>query len=494
MKFNNIRLAALLLIMILAQSCNKYLDQEPDNRTSLTSVEKVKQLLVSAYPKSDYYIFTESASDNAEDLGDGSIDNRFSQHYAWQDNLDSNPGTTAAYWNGTYNGIAAANQALDAIEKLKMGKEALPYKGEALVARAYAHFMLVTFFAKAYTINGANDSPGIPYVTEPETNVIKKYDRGTVASTYEKIERDLMEGLALLSESAYTVPKFHFTPDAAHAFAARFYLFKGEWQNVIDHVNRLEGSNPLVGRLRPVNTTLKNMVLADYRMAYTKSELSANLLLATQISSWGYYTSSAYTGSYNQRYAMGPKLSRMFGTTGNYSGKVLANKVGGASPSFQMNKFQVRFIQTVQGINEGSPYITSMLLTVDEALANRAEAYAQLGQFNNAIKDITDFMSVRIDNYNPATDAPTIAKAKAFYNLTDDREAIIKLILQSKKAEFLQEGIRWLDILRHRITVRHNFISATGQESFRELGPNDNRRMFQIPEISVMAGILSNPR
>lgn len=494
MKFNKIYIPFILLVMILSQSCNKYLDHEPDNRTDINSLEKVKQLIVSAYPKNEYYVFTESASDNAEDLGQGPIVSVFSQPYNWQDNLGGGGGSPIGYWNGAYNGIAAANQALEAIDKLGTDKASLPYKGEALVARAYAHFMLVTFFAKAYQIGGANETLGIPYVKEPETTVIKQYDRGTVKSTYDDIEKDLTEGMALLAGSTHAIPKFHFTPEAAHAFAARFYLFKGEWQKVIDHVNLLAGNNSLVARLRPINTIFKNLATTEYRLLYTKSELAANILLATQSSSYAYYTASNYGGTYNQRYGVGIKLTRMFNSSGNYSGKALANKIFGSVPFFMLNKFQPSFIRDVPYVPEGSPYVTSPLFTIDEALMNRAEAYVHLGQLNNAIKDVTDFMSVRIDNYNQATDAPTVNRAKTFYSITDDKEAVIKLILESKKAEFLTEGIRWLDIIRHRITVRHNIIAANGQESFIELGPNDNRRVFQIPQISVMAGLPLNPR
>ena len=482
---------AVLPILLLVQGCNKYLDQEPDNRTTINSVEKVAQLLVSAYPTSDYYFFTESASDNAEDVGgDAGTADRYTRPYFWEDYEGA--GSTTVYWNGAYKGISAANQALEAIETYNLGKAALPYKGEALVARAYAHFMLVTFFSKAYVPGGANDSPGIPYVTVPETNKLKQYDRETVAITYQKIEKDLTEGIQLLMGDAYKVPKFHFTPAAAHAFAVRFYLFKGDWQQVINHASFIDDNGNLLGSLRPVNSTFKDMSLTEFTDIFTSSSLNANLLLATQVSLYQQFTSSAYTA--DMRYGFGPKLRRMFLTTGNYSGKELANKVQGSSPQFKLNKYREYFYRDNPNIASGLPYLTSPLLTVDETLINRAEAYAQLGQFDNAIQDITSFLRVRINNYNPVTDAPTINKAKAFYGLTDDREAIIKLILESKKAEFLQEGIRWLDILRHRLTVRHNFYNTAGVETFKDMGPDDLRRVFQIPQQSVLAGVALNPR
>ena len=79
-------------------------------------------------------------------------------------------------------------------------------KGEALVARAYSHFMLVNFFSKFYNEATAATDPGIPYVTEPETVSIKQYDRKTVMYVYDMIEKDFLEGLPLLDDNAYSVP------------------------------------------------------------------------------------------------------------------------------------------------------------------------------------------------------------------------------------------------------------------------------------------------
>ena len=50
-------------------SCNKQLDKLPDNRTVITTVDQVTQLLVAAYPHANYIPFMEPMSDNAEDKG-----------------------------------------------------------------------------------------------------------------------------------------------------------------------------------------------------------------------------------------------------------------------------------------------------------------------------------------------------------------------------------------------------------------------------------------
>jgi starch-binding outer membrane protein, SusD/RagB family len=54
----------------------------------------------------------------------------------------------------------------------------------------------------------------------------------------------------------------------------------------------------------------------------------------------------------------------------------------------------------------------------------------------------------------------------------------------------VQEGMRWFDILRHRLTVFHP--SVNSQEVV--LRPDDPRRVLQIPQDAILAGIPKNPR
>ncbi len=153
-----------------------------------------------------------------------------SDGFAYKDVRSEDQDSPEYYWYKCYEAIAAANLALETCRKAANPGAYYPQKGEALLCRAYAHFMLVTFFSEAYDPATAGSKPGIPYVTEPEKEVSKEYDRKTVAYVYEMIEKDLVEGLPLIDERSYTVPRYHFNKSAANAFAARFYLFKKTMQ------------------------------------------------------------------------------------------------------------------------------------------------------------------------------------------------------------------------------------------------------------------------
>ena len=58
-----------------------------------------------------------------------------------------------------------------------------------------------------------------------ETSVSPVYSRGTMAELYRNIAADIEEGLPLIDDNLYKVPKYHFNKKAALAFATRFYLY-----------------------------------------------------------------------------------------------------------------------------------------------------------------------------------------------------------------------------------------------------------------------------
>ncbi|WP_312364961.1 RagB/SusD family nutrient uptake outer membrane protein [Sphingobacterium sp.] len=489
MKLNKIKYI-LLTSVFLFSGCSKYLDQEPDMRAQINTVDKVKRLVASAYPGRNSLAMAETYSDNVEDKGVGGIYQPVPALYEWKDIIGDDTDSPTAYWNSCYEAIAAANHALAAIEKNNFGDEVLAYKGEALVARAYCHFMLAIYFAKVYDFksNASNDSPGIPYVKDPETVLIKQYDRGTVKSTYDNIRKDLEEGLALLDQGngLWDVPKYHFTPEAAHAFASRFYLFTGEWQKVVDNANKIFGGN-YVGKLVPYNSTLKSLGFEAARTEITKATQPYNLLITE--------TYSGYQRWWDNRYAMGISVVQNIYNSMTAAGAKLYNfGVSYGSPHYTTYIWKEFWYVTNPTANTGFPMLMVPVLMSDEALLNRAEAYAELGNVNGALADLNLFARNRIDNYNSTDYAVTVAKSKQFFDVTDDKEALVKTVLQFKHVGFMSMGLRWLDIIRKGITVKHNVIGSDERETFIELKPDDPRRVFQIPQEAKLAGVELNPR
>lgn len=467
-------------------SCNDFLEQPVDQRATLNSVEKVSELLVTAYPEADYATFTEAASDLALDKTSGEVvvDIRNQNPYLFQDVPVRDQGSPTNYWYACYAAIAAANQALEAIENAPNPEDYSAQKGEALVARAYSHFMLVTLFSKVYDPATASSDPGIPYVTEPENVVMGQYDRNTVAYVYEQIEKDLTEGLPLINNNAYSIPKYHFNTAAAHAFATRFYLFKRDYQKVIDHANQTFPGGDIGPNLRPWVEVYSNLTANEGLAIYTQASQRANLLLAE--------TSSLWARNYARyRYGLATPIVNELFRSPNVTGRTWVFPLytqGGNN--WLVLKFREHFVRTDINADIGFPYTIFPLFTTEEVLFNRAEAYIELGNYSAAREDLNTYASARIEDYDPATDAVTTSKIRSYYDISNVKEGLLATLLDFKKAEFVQEGMRWFDILRHDITVVHP--TASGQ--VYTLPPDDPRRVFQIPQEVTLAGIEQNPR
>ena len=250
MKYKNVLYTAAISTLCLGiTSCSDFLDEMPDNRTELTTEESITKVLVSAYPMTTNCHIGEFYSDNIDENSKAySYLFRLNEHlYRWQQTTEENQDSPHALWNDCYNSIASANQALAAIEQMGNPQSLSAQRGEALLCRAYNHFVLATTFCKAYSTNADKDL-GIPYIKEPETSVNPQYSRGTVAEVYQNIAADLEEGLPLIDDNIYSRVKYHFNKKAAYAFAARFYLYYTQpdfsnCQKVINYANIVLGTN-----------------------------------------------------------------------------------------------------------------------------------------------------------------------------------------------------------------------------------------------------------
>ena len=182
-----------LTTVALLSSCEDFLDEMPDNRTELDTEAKITNMLTAAYPETHYALIAEMASDNTDDNGGTwTAYNKLQEETAtWQDATFKEDDSPYKLWNDCYKAIAAANAALNAIEELGNPASLNPQRGEALLCRAYSHFVLVNIFSKAYSPKTSTTDLGIPYMDHLETTVSPEYGRGTVAEVYKLIAADI---------------------------------------------------------------------------------------------------------------------------------------------------------------------------------------------------------------------------------------------------------------------------------------------------------------
>ena len=483
----------LLYIFIFSfLGCEGYLTELPDNRTNIDSADKIAALTTGAYTEANYMLIAELMSDNASEKFVNGGDQLDLEMYQWEDsNLETDRDAPVFFWNNTYEAIAQANQALASIEELSGSINLDAQKGEALLARAYAHFMLVTFWGKTYNPATASSDLGVPYVLSPETALIQEYTRNTVQEVYDLIEKDLTEGLRLV-KNEYKEPKFHFTKDAANAFATRFYLYKGDWDNVILYASKVI-SNPQT-EIRD-DVAYGSLSYSETARTYGSALDRTNLLLSSTSSLWARKFASS-------RFGLSSNLASQFffGGSGNPFGKAWAYRVFGNDEVYNLPKFDEYFKITNQSAGTGLPYLGIVLFDKDEVLLNRAEAYAMKENYAASLSDLTSFLSLKTANFNAATDIleesdltsryPVIENEfTPFYTLNDTQTSFIKGIADFKRREYYHEGLRWFDVKRFQLEVTHSF-----NNSPIVLTKEDKRKELQIPLTAQNFGVTPNPR
>jgi hypothetical protein len=473
------------LLAVLLVGCDDYLDENPDNRVELDNLDKAAQLLTNAYSEAAYNLFTEWMGDQvAYTRGTRKRQNDL-RIYGWEEvNADpTDQDTPEFYWTATYDAIAHSNEVLAVVDQLP-GEEAQrrAVKGEALLTRAYGHFMLVNLFAKHYDQNTASSDLGIPYVTEPETEFIKTYRRATVQQVYDRVEEDMLAGLELVDGSFYANSgKYHFTREAALAFASRFYLFKRDFEACIRYSNQLLGDNPDV-YIKDIPTLLEQRInTEDYIRLYTSPNDPSNLLLIRQetfiYSNVGFFPDG---NQYRDLFDSNP-----FGATDLR-----------ADPAFQIGedgilaaKYEPLFQRTSLTSNVGFPYTIFMAFRGEEVLLNRAESYVFLNQLDEAVADLQALSNRRYDE-SVTIDLETIQNyIRSGRGAQED--VLIYILFLERPKEFIHEGLRWFDIKRYGIEVTHNYPDGSSET----LTADDNRQVLQIPEAAQEIGELSpNPR
>lgn len=534
MKIKNIIYKGSLMLASVAilASCSDQLDTLPDNRTTLDTPKKIAGLLVTAYPDRTPTLFNEWMSDNTDYMGaQNSQGNRGGdQYFFWQEQTEGGNDSPEQVWMLYYEGVYKANEALAAIEDQGGPKNDIlrNSKGEALLIRAYDHFILANEFCRPYNGKTSTKDAGLYYATgiADFSAAAEQSNRGTVADVYEKIAADIEAGIPLLNDT-YEVPKYHFNKQAAYAFATRFYLYYEKWEKAKEYADKLLGSNPAASlrdyralQAMPLSKSEQAVKIAE---AYCSASADCNLLVQTSVSNAGMALAPWLT---SKRYTLTNYLSEtelfqsnnIWGTSSNLIWKPFTVNSGESNFALLMKlprEFEIRNTTT------GSGYLRTLNVdfTMDEALLNRAEAEIMLGQNDAACADMTIWMK-NFFNTNVTltpTSVQTFFKAvpyayadaakmvPSFKKHISPRfaidaegsvqESLLQCLLNFRRIETVHQGMRWMDIRRYNIEIPRRLIGANGKPSqnLDWLEKDDPRQVVQIPQSIREAGVAGNP-
>lgn len=535
MNRNIYSLFALCLLCIMTVSSCKDLDEAPDNRTEIDTVDKVQQLLTSGYPVSVPAVICELSGDNLIDNNvcvpathNDAYAHFHEQAYEWEDIDNYSTGeddTPYTVWESYYQGIAVANHAIAAMREMSKDpahdRDLAHSWGEAHLLRAYLHFVLVNVFAEAYkdeTLSAGD--VGIPYVSEVEKTVTVDYSdpkyRKSVAEVYRLIEKDILEGIDLVDDAKYKVPAYHFNRNAANALAARFYLYKRDYEKCVKYATAALGTNPAssLRKWATMSANTINTLLNDYN----DETAPCNYMLQTTYSLFDRMLSAC-------RYAInkGSKPENVDNTQDilyegggpnwnsrlkAFDGKIYRWGAGSEYGSWLFRVYEYfEYTDKIAGI--GYVHIIYQPFTAEETLLCRAEAEVYLGQTDKALADLGFWTASHMvdepltqDGINrfykgePSKNIyvselhPTDMSPEWTYDgLTDDAKRLIDCVLHFRRIETMFEGLRWFDIKRYGITVHHAYRDPKEDDIHHDyLRWNDPRRVLQIPQNVIEAG------
>ena len=548
MKKSIIYLLGIAVVIPAFMSCSDFLDQNPDLRTTLDSEEKIANILVSAYISGagSYQLVAELSSDNVCDYGITKNYNQFYQDvYEWAEEVTSNNDAPRNIWSSNYNNIANANQALSAIEELggPTTTRLKASKGEALICRAYSHFVLANMFCMPYNPATAGNCLGIPYMDHAETDLNPRYERGTLQEVYEMIGKDIEAGIPLIDDTAYSVPKYHFNYKAACCFASRYYLFMQDWDNAIKYATMALTSNPS-SLLRDYSAIAALPNGTSRHQEYVNSASTANFLLQAATSNSGllfdwYSTAGRYShGKLQGIYeTVQPKKGGPWGSSVTFKAP---HAVLASSGKYVLPRTWRVFQYTDPVAGTGFNKAISVLFTSEEALLNRAEAYIMkmnedptaldkaledinlyaANLFSAGFKSMTEASIIKwaTETYpdyselyvgktsvsSPQTLNPKKTLHAAPYNTLEEggpQESMLQALIFMRRYQFLHEGMRWFDTRRFGITVYRYLLDEDAETVVQitdqisdENGTADPRRALQLPADVIAAGLTPNPR
>ncbi len=545
---------ALGAVLGLTSCGSDFLNTPTDSRVELDTTDKLRMLLASSYPQQNYAWPCEIMSDNIEDNNapdeDGlrynlsAYDRGDEEMFRWQVCLsNTNADSPSGIWESHYNAIAGANAVLEVLDEWEakgpLNATQRAIKGEALMIRSYCHFMIAQVFCQPYRGDATNATLlGIPYIKKPEKTVKPNYERGTLKETYDNIRKDLEEGLPLIDNSLYEIPKYHFNKTAADAYAARFYLITREYDKCLEHCNAAFGGENVDASiyLSTIFQNLGNMYyIYDFGKFNQGSDKARNfMLIATYSQAWRHYVGSTRFAVVRDAlnstiHGSSPSWSRFQFRLSNGKGSTFVMHPcfnGCCAPngkseygSYYAGNISEQFEYTDKVAGIGYTHVTRSEFTGEEVLLTRAEAKLFLGDINGAVEDLSIwekgrrkcpssegsedlFVDLTVDNihafYIEKDPGYGIAKTinidqicPSQWSVTSPEGlGVLQCIQHFRRIEMIHTGMRWFDIKRLGL----EFDRKIGKDEVDHLGIFDERKAVQIPAEIAAAGMQSNPR
>ncbi len=437
----NFKIITLIVLSALFYSCEDDLNVDPQQSVNefdfLNNPDNAVQLVNGVYNKQlDYNMYsfswigiTSITSDDA-DKGSTATDTGSDKHKMDNLTFDATDISFKEVWNGRYDGIYRANNALFYLEQLAIDpilKNRLI--GEVKFLRALCYFDLVRCFGGVPIVISKID------INDDETINAVVYNRKTKAETYAQIEIDLLDAIERLPlKSAYGLNDLgRASKGAAQALLAKAYLYQEKWTpayemagNVINsgqyglmadysHVWREIGENSSES-IYEVQATL-NKGIRDYTNVQGPR--------GTPDLGWGFNTPSTTLANSYQAGDLRKNATIMFVPSTLWDGFLAPTSWN--NPRYNYKAYQSPIAESWNN-DKGETAKNLRILKYSDILLIRAEAAFQIGLSGEAVNRINEI------------------RTRA--GLTEVTSVTLESILNERRWEMAMEHDRWFDIVR----------------------------------------------
>lgn len=455
---------------LMATSCKKNLDLAPPYQlttgNAFTSLESFNAQLNGVYggfASANYYNgflgpTADILSDNLYETIESLVNFQDIANWEYQANeLDY----IANVWLQPYNVIFQSNTIINNIDKFKSESQKKYNRilGQALAARAIAHFDLLKGFSNNLDRNSTN--LGVPVVTTTE---IKFPARNTVKEVYDAIYSDLNQAISLLSDVDVAVNsstnRAYLDVWGARAAMARVALYAKDYTAAISMSTSVINQFPLA-------------TSANYPGIWNDSRIDEVI--------WSIQNNAGDPGSpfpsadvmsfrFNRNtFGAHPSLISLYDQTNDVRFGVFyfVRNTSGGFTNYGVQKFKGKGVASDNLVN-------FKVFRTSEMYLIRAEAYANSSNEANANNDLAALKTARINGYTHT-------------NLTG--AALLNEIQNETRRELAVEGHRWFDLKR---TVRIVNRPLTGIGNLNpnvktSLPANSVKWVWPIPEREIRA-------
>ncbi|MBU6158800.1 MAG: RagB/SusD family nutrient uptake outer membrane protein [Bacteroidetes bacterium] len=479
---SSIKLLSVAFLLLCSISCKKNLDLANPYALSLipntafTNLDDFAAQLngvYAAFQSTGYYNGFMGCT--SEILTDNTYETRSSlANYQTIANWDyvSFEGYFSSAFVAPYNVVYQANAIITRIDAFKTAAEEKKYNrilGQAIAARAIAHFDLLKAFADDFDRNSTK--PGIPIKTDIK---LETPPRASVKEVYDFIYAELNKAITLLSNTDQFINAANraaIDVTVARAAMARVAYYAGDYTTAIDNANEVIIEVPLAD-------------ISEYPLVWTDG--STNEVVWAIQNNLG-ETANIFPSSDLVNFRLGrldfavhPSLLNLYDKTSD----VRYENFFGQWPSNLGGTGEWAFLKYLGG--RGVGIANFKVFRAAEMYLIRAEAYAKTGDEASANQDLNTLKTNRIDGYTDQT----LSGADLLTEIENER-----------RRELALEGHRWFDLKRTTRVVNRPILPGAGgtinanANVKQSLGSNSFKWTWPIPEaeMRINSNMAQNP-